>query len=55
MSNGEYDLDDAYQEDKILFNEQEPLFKRARRNYLAKKPIPIVRSNYYITGNGGGR
>ena len=53
LSNGEYDLDDAYQEDKILFNEQEALFKRARRNYLAKKPIPIVRSNYYITGNGG--
>ena len=53
LSNGEYDLDDAYQEDKILFNEQENLFKRARKNYLARKPIPAVRSNYYITGNGG--
>ena len=53
MSNGEYDLDDAYQKDKILFNEQENLFKRARKNYLARKPIPAVRSNYYITGNGG--
>lgn len=53
LSNGEYDLDDAYQKDKILFNEEENLFKRARRNYLARKPLPIVRSNYYITGNGG--
>ena len=53
LSNGEYDLDDAYQKDKILFNEQENLFKRARKNYLARKPIPAVRSNYYITGNGG--
>lgn len=53
LNSGEYDLDDAYQKDKILFNEEENLFKRARRNYLARKPLPIVRSNYYITGNGG--
>ena len=53
INSGEYDLDDVYQKEKSLFNEQEALFKRARRNYLAKKPIPTVRSNYYITGNGG--
>ncbi len=53
INSGEYDLDDVYQKEKLLFNEQEALFKRARRNYLAKKPIPTVRSNYYITGNGG--
>ena len=38
---------------KYYLNEQENLFKRARKNYLARKPIPAVRSNYYITGNGG--
>lgn len=53
VNSGEYDLDDVYQENKILFNELENLFKRARKNYLARKPIPAVRSNYYITGNGG--
>lgn len=53
INSGEYDLDDVYQKDKSLFSEQEALFKRARKNYLARKPIPTVRSNYYITGNGG--
>ncbi len=53
INSGEYDLDDVYQQDKSLFSEQEALFKRARKNYLARKPIPTVRSNYYITGNGG--
>lgn len=53
INSGEYDLDDVYKKEPSLFNEQEPLFKRARRNFLAKKPIPAVRSNYYITGNGG--
>ncbi|MDU5561156.1 MAG: Rep family protein [Streptococcus parasanguinis] len=53
INSGEYDLDDVYKKEPSLFNEQEALFKRARRNYLAKKPIPAVRSNYYITGNGG--
>ena len=37
INSGEYDLDDVYQKEKSLFNEQEALFKRARRNYLAKK------------------
>ncbi len=36
INSGEYDLDDTYQKDKILFNEQEALFKRARKTILAR-------------------
>lgn len=46
-------LRDAYLENATLYNENEPLFKRARRNYLQNKDLPLVRSNYYITGDGG--
>lgn len=53
LSEGEWDLDEARENDKLLYAKQENLFKRARRSYLANKPIPTVRSNYYITGNGG--
>ncbi len=37
--------------DKILFNEQEALFKRARRNYLARKSF-LLCVQITITGNG---
>ena len=43
INSGEYDLDDVYKKEPSLFNEQEALFKRARRNYLAKSLfLPFV-------------
>lgn len=53
ISNGVYSLEDAYNDNKNLYSENEALFKRARRNHLKNKPLPLVRSNYYITGLGG--
>jgi hypothetical protein len=53
ISEGKMSLRDAYLENATLYNENEPLFKRARRNYLQNKDLPLVRSNYYITGDGG--
>ena len=53
LVNGTYDLGDVYEKDKILYNENEAVFKRARRNYLKYKEMPVVRTNYYITGQGG--
>lgn len=53
ISNGVYSLEDAYNDNKNLYSENEALFKRARRNYLKNAPLPLVRSNYYITGLGG--
>lgn len=53
ISNGVYSLEDAYGDNKNLYSENEALFKRARRNYLKNAPMPLVRSNYYITGLGG--
>lgn len=53
ISNGDYSLEDAYNDNKNLYSENEALFKRARRNYLKNAPLPLVRSNYYITGLGG--
>lgn len=53
ISNGTYDLKDAYADNKNLYSENEALFKRARKNHLKNKPLPLVRSNYYITGLGG--
>ncbi len=37
---------------KILFNEQ-ALFKRARKTIQLENLFLLLRSNYYITGNGG--
>lgn len=53
LTKGIYDLGDVYEKDKILYNENEAIFKRARRNYLKFKEMPVVRTNYYITGQGG--
>lgn len=53
ISDGTYDLKDAYADNKNLYSENEALFKRARKNHLKNKPLPLVRSNYYITGLGG--
>lgn len=53
ISDGTYDLKDAYNDNKNLYSENEALFKRARKNHLKNKPLPLVRSNYYITGFGG--
>lgn len=53
ISNGVYTLDDAYEDNKNLYSENEALFKRARRNYIKNAPLPLVRTNYYITGLGG--
>lgn len=53
IGSGAYTLDDAYEDNKNLYSENEALFKRARRNYIKNAPLPLVRSNYYITGLGG--
>lgn len=53
ITEGKMTLRDAYNENAILYNENEPLFKRARRNYLQNKDLPLVRSNYYVSGDGG--
>ncbi len=49
-----YDLDDVYQKKiKYYLMSKKHYLNEARKNYLARKPISAVRSNYYITGNGG--
>lgn len=53
LKSGEWDLTDAYNDNEALYAKQETLFKRSRRLYLANKPLPLVRTNYYITGVGG--
>lgn len=53
LKSGEWDLTDAYKDNESLYAKQETLFKRSRRLYLANKPLPLVRTNYYITGVGG--
>lgn len=53
ITEGKMTLRDVYNENAILYNENEPLFKRARRNYLQNKDLPLVRSNYYVSGDGG--
>ena len=50
---GKIDLDEAYNINAEVFNENEALFKKARRNAIKHMPLPIVRSNYYISGAGG--
>lgn len=50
---GKIDLDEAYAINPEVFNENENLFKRARRNYISQMKLPVVRSNYYISGPGG--
>ena len=52
-SDGVYGLEDAYKDNKNLYSEYEALFKRTRKNYLKNASLPLVRSNYYITGLGG--
>ncbi len=36
------DLDDAYQKDKILFNEQEAYLNEPEKLFSQEKPIPAV-------------
>lgn len=50
---GKIDLDEAYAINAEVFNENEALFKKARRNAMKHMPLPVVRSNYYISGMGG--
>lgn len=50
---GKIDLDEAYNINAEVFNENEALFKKARRNAIKHMPLPVVRSNYYISGAGG--
>ena len=50
---GKIDLDEAYAINAEVFNENEALFKKARRNAIKHMPLPVVRSNYYISGMGG--
>lgn len=50
---GKIDLDEAYNINAEVFNENEALFKKARRNAIKHMPLPVVRSNYYISGPGG--
>lgn len=53
LNEGKIDLDEAYNINPRVFNENEALFKKARRNALKHMPLPVVRSNYYISGTGG--
>ena len=50
---GKIDLDEAYAINPEVYNENENLFKRARRNYISQMKLPVVRSNYYISGPAG--
>ena len=53
LNEGKIDLNEAYLINPRLFNENEALFKRARKNYVSRMKLPVIRSNYYISGQGG--
>lgn len=53
LSNGEMTLRQAFEEDKVVYVENEGTFKRARRLFLKHSPLPLVRSNFYVSGKGG--
>ena len=53
LTKGEMTLRQVYEDDKIVYVENENTFKRARRLFLKNSPLPLVRSNFYINGPGG--
>lgn len=46
-------LSQAYAVDNVMFVENRTVLKAARQEYIKNAPIPAVRTNYYITGEGG--
>lgn len=53
VSRGQMTLRQAYLYDNVLFVENRSKLKAARQEYLKNAPTPPLRTNYYITGEGG--
>lgn len=53
LAEGEMTLRQVFEEDKVVYIENEAMFKRARRLRLKHAKLPLVRSNFYIHGAGG--
>lgn len=53
LSSGQMTLRQVFEDDKIVYVENESTFKRARRLFLKHSPLPLVRSNFYVSGSGG--
>ncbi|HEM3590933.1 TPA: hypothetical protein U1C03_002130 [Streptococcus suis] len=53
LSKGKMTLRQVFEEDNVVYVENEGTFKRARRLYLKHSQLPLVRSNFYIHGEGG--
>lgn len=46
-------LSQVYEFDNVMAVENKNLFKTARQEYLKNAPVPPVRTNYYVYGEGG--
>ena len=53
LAKGQMTLRQVFEEDNVVYVENESTFKRARRLYLKHSPLPLVRSNFYVHGLGG--
>ena len=53
LSSGQMTLRQVFEDDRVVYVENESTFKRARRLFLKHSPLPLVRSNFYVSGKGG--